>query len=153
MNIQETVDFHLRSTLFAIRRMYNLLAAENGITQGIGYVLINIGKEGVPATKIAPMMGMGTSSLSRLLKNMEDDGLIYRKPSENDRRVVRIFLTPRGVELRVKVRAVVIEFNNRLSEKIDQADMETFMRVSQIIRQQVCNDLAQINGGGNCDED
>jgi DNA-binding MarR family transcriptional regulator len=152
MNIQETVDYHLRSTLFAIRRMYNVLAAENGITQGIGYVLINIGKEGVPATKIAPMMGMGTSSLTRLLKNMEDDGLIFRKPSEEDRRVVKVFLTPRGVELRKEVKQAVIEFNNRLSEKIDQNDMDTFMRVSQIIRQQVCSDLSHIHGG-NCDED
>ena len=78
MNIQETVDFQLRSTLFAMRRMYNLLAAENGITQGIGYALVNIGKEGIPSTKIAPLMGMTASSLSRLLKKMEDDGLVYK---------------------------------------------------------------------------
>ncbi|MDP2722918.1 MAG: MarR family transcriptional regulator [Bacteroidales bacterium] len=152
MNIQETVDFHLRSTLFATRRMYNLLAAENGITQGIGYVLINIGKEGVPATKIAPMMGMGTSSLTRLLKNMEEDGLIYRKSKDEDRRIVMIFLTPRGVELRSKVRKVVIDFNKKLSEKIDPADMEAFVRVSEAIRQQVCNDLLPFTGG-NCDEE
>jgi DNA-binding MarR family transcriptional regulator len=132
--------------------MYNLLAAENGITQGIGYVLINIGKEGVPATKIAPMMGMGTSSLTRLLKNMENDGLIFRKSNDEDRRIVMIFLTPRGVELRSKVRKVVIDFNKKLSEKIDPADMEAFVRVSEAIRQQVCNDLLPFNGG-NCDEE
>ncbi|MDY0076853.1 MAG: MarR family transcriptional regulator [Bacteroidales bacterium] len=152
MNIQETVDFHLRSTLFATRRMYNLLAAENGITQGIGYVLINVGKEGVPATKIAPMMGMSTSSLSRLLKTMEDDGLIYRESNEEDRRVVKVFLTPRGVELRSRVRKVVVEFNKKLSEKIDPADMEAFVRVNETIRQQVCNDLMLINGD-NCNEE
>ncbi|MCK9450209.1 MAG: MarR family transcriptional regulator [Bacteroidales bacterium] len=152
MNIQETVDFHLRSTLFATRRMYNLLAAENGITQGIGYVLINVGKEGVPATKIAPMMGMGTSSLSRLLKTMEDDGLIFRESNEEDRRVVKIFLTPRGVELRSRVRKVVVEFNKKLSEKIDPADMEAFVRVNETIRKQVCNDLMLINGD-NCNEE
>jgi len=123
MNIQETVDYHLRSSLFATRRMYNILAIENGITQGIGYALINISKEGVPATKIAPMMGMSTTSLSRLLKNMEDDGLIYRKANEDDRRVVKIFLTPRGNELRKKVRKVVIDFNSKLAETISQADM------------------------------
>ena len=145
MNIQETVDFHLRSTLFAIRRMYNVLASENGITQGIGYVLINIGREGVPATKIAPMMGMGVSSLTRLLKNMENDGLIFRKPSEEDRRVVNVFLTPRGIELRKEVKNAVIDFNNKLSEKINPTDMETFTRVSQIIREQVENDLTQYN--------
>jgi DNA-binding MarR family transcriptional regulator len=147
MNIQETVDFHLRSTLFATRRMYNILATENGITQGIGYALINISKDGVPATKIAPMMGMSASSLSRLLKNMEDNGLIYRKANEDDRRVVKIFLTPRGSELRAKVREVVIDFNSKLSEIIDQADMEAFVRVNEIIRKQVSNDLSRITGG------
>lgn len=152
MNIQETVDYHLRSTLFATRRMYNLLAADNGITQGIGYVLINIGKEGVPATRIAPMMGMGNTSLSRLLKNMENDGLIYRVPDETDKRIVKIFLTARGVELRSKVRKIVIDFNNKLTEKIQPADMEAFVRVSEIIRQQVCNDVSLITGK-NCDED
>ncbi|MBZ0241646.1 MAG: MarR family transcriptional regulator [Bacteroidales bacterium] len=152
MNIRETVDFHLRSTLFATRRMYNLMAAENGITQGIGYVLINVGKEGVPATKIAPMMGMGASSLSRLLKTMKDDGLIYRESNEEDRRVVKVFLTPRGVELRSRVRKAVVEFNKKLSEKIDPADMEAFVRVNEAIRQQVCKDLMLINGE-NCDED
>jgi DNA-binding MarR family transcriptional regulator len=152
MNIQETVDYHLRSTLFATRRMYNLLAADNGITQGIGYVLINIGKEGVPATRIAPMMGMGNTSLSRLLKNMENDGLIYRVPDETDKRIVKIFLTPLGVELRSKVRKIVIDFNNKLTEKIQPADMEAFVRVSEIIRQQVCSDVSLITGK-NCDED
>jgi DNA-binding MarR family transcriptional regulator len=146
MNIQETVDYHLRSTLFATRRMYNILAIENGITQGIGYALINISKDGVPATKIAPMMGMSTSSLSRLLKNMEDEGLIYRKLNEDDRRVVKIFLTPRGSELRVKVRKVVIDFNSKLSEIINPADMEAFVRVNEIIRQQVSKDLALMTG-------
>ena len=111
MNIEETVDFHLRSTLFAMRRMYNQLAAQNGITQGIGYALINIGKEGIPATKIAPIMGMTFSSLSRLLKNMETDGLIYRQHDNTDKRIVRIFLTDRGFELREKVKEVVVNFN------------------------------------------
>ena len=152
MNIQETVDYHLRSSLFATRRMYNILAIENGITQGIGYALINISKEGVPATKIAPMMGMSTTSLSRLLKNMEDDGLIYRKANEDDRRVVKIFLTPRGNELRKNVRKVVIDFNSKLAETISQADMEAFVRVNELIRQQVSIDLSQLTGK-NFDED
>jgi len=137
MNIEETVDFHLRSTLFAMRRMYNLLAAQNGITQGIGYALIKIGKEGIPATKIAPIMGMTFSSLSRLLKNMETDGLIYRKNDDTDKRVVRIFLTKKGLELREKVKKVVVNFNTGLLQKIKPEDMEGFIRVNNAIKEQV----------------
>lgn len=144
MDIEQTVDYHLRSTLFAMRRMYNLLAAKNGITQGIGYALVNIGKEGVPATKIAPMMGMTSSSLSRLLKNMEDDGLIYRKPEKEDKRVVRIFLTPEGLKLKKKIKDVVINFNKKLFEKISKEDFEAFVRINDLIKEQVKTDVSAV---------
>ena len=141
MNIDQTVDYHLRSTLFAMRRMYNLLAAENGITQGIGYALVNIGKEGIPATKIAPLMGMTSSSLSRLLKTMESDGFIYRKPDKADRRVVRIFLTKKGLKMREKIKNVVLAFNFELLEKISPEEMAVFSRVTYIIKEQVHHEV------------
>ena len=141
MNIEETVDYHIRATLFTMMRMYNLLAAENGITQGIAYVLILINKEGVPATKIAPLMGMGTSSLTRLLKKMEVDGLIYRQADEVDKRVVRIFLTEKGVQLREKAKAVVLNFNEKLFKQISKKEMEDFVKVSAIIREQIKNEI------------
>ena len=141
MNIEETVDYHLRSTLFAMRRMYNLMASENGITQGIGYALLNIGKNGVPATKIAPMMGMTSSSLSRLLKNMEDDGLIYREADKDDKRIVKIFVTQTGFKLREKVKEVVVNFNKDLMQKISPEELSAFKKVNQVIRDQVRTDL------------
>jgi len=141
MNIEETVDYHIRATLFTMMRMYNLLAAENGITQGIAYVLILINEEGVPATKIAPLMGMGTSSLTRLLKKMEVDGLIYRQADEVDKRVVRIFLTEKGNQLREKAKAVVLNFNEKLFKKISKKEMEDFVKVSAIIREQIKNEI------------
>lgn len=137
MNIEETVDFHLRSTLFAMRRMYNLLATKNGITQGIGYALINIGKDGIPATKIAPIMGMTSSSLSRLLKEMETNGLIYRRNDDGDKRVVRIFLTDEGFKLREKVKEVVVNFNKNLFEKIHPNEMKGFVKVNNMIKELV----------------
>ena len=143
MNIQETVDFQIRSTLFAMRRMYTVLAAEVGLTQGVGYVLINVPKEGVAATRIAPMMGMGPTSLSRLLKNMETDGLIYRKADEKDRRVVFIHLTENGMALRKKARQVVLDFNNKLFSQISEAEMQTFVSVSERIRSQISIEMSR----------
>ena len=141
MNIEETVDYHIRATLFKMMRMYNLYAAENGITQGIGYVLILITKEGVPATKIAPLMGMGTSSLTRLLKTMETDGLIYRQSDKQDKRVVRIFLTEKGVHLREKAKTVVLNFNEKLLKKVNKKEMDAFVKVSSIIRDQIHDEI------------
>ena len=137
MIVEDTVDFHLRSTLFAMRRMYNLIAQENGITQGIGYALINVGAEGMPATKIGPLMGMTSSSLSRMLKKMEDDKMIYRKPDKEDKRIVRIFLTDEGSKLKDKIEEFVLEFNGKLFKKLDLKELQIFEKVNNAIKEQV----------------
>jgi MarR family transcriptional regulator, organic hydroperoxide resistance regulator len=152
MKIQETVDFQIRGTLFAMRRMYNLLAAEIGTTQGVAYVLINVPKGGVAATRIAPMMGMGVTSLSRLLKTMEDDGLIYRIKDKEDRRVVFIHLTEKGTMLRKKVRQVIIDFNNRVMPQLSQEEINAFVKVCSLIRTEVCHEISRF-GNHDCNEE
>lgn len=141
MNLKETVDFHIKSTWHSITRMYNLIAAQYGLSQTIGYVLINIEKEGTPATKIAPLMGMEPTSLSRLLKNMEESGLIFRKGDKTDKRIVRIFLTEKGVAARKVSKQTILNFNDKLLNKIEDKDLETFIKVFEIIKEQVQTEI------------
>ena len=88
MRAQDTVGYQVKTAWQAIAKMYNRLTIENGFSQAIGYVLINVKKGGVPVTKIAPNMGIEPTSLSRLLNTMEEKGLIYREKDIVDRRVV-----------------------------------------------------------------
>ncbi len=141
MDLKETVDYHIKSTWHSITRMYNLIAHEYGLSQTIGYVLINIEKEGTPATKIAPLMGMEPTSLSRLLKNMEDNGLIFRRGDDTDKRVVRIFLTEKGVAARKISKKTIIDFNEKLLKRISKTDLQTFIRVFDIIKDQVHQEI------------
>lgn len=152
MKIQETIDYHIRGTLFAMRRMYNLLAADIGITQGVGYVLINVPKEGVAATRIAPMMGMGITSLSRLLKTMEDNGLIYRVKDKKDRRVVFIHLTEEGNQLRKKARQVVLDFHNNLTSLLTEEEIKIFTKACKVIKKEACLEISKITDQ-ECDDD
>ena len=114
-----------------------------GLSQTIGYVLINIEKEGTPATKIAPLMGMEPTSLSRLLKNMEDNGLIFRRGDQTDKRVVRIFLTEKGVAARKISKKTILDFNDKLLKKINKADLQAFIKVFDIIKEQVHEEIEQ----------
>ncbi|MBN1253230.1 MAG: MarR family transcriptional regulator [Bacteroidales bacterium] len=143
MVLKETVDFHIKSTWHSITRMYNLFASEFSLSQTIGYVLINIEKEGTPATKIAPLMGMEPTSLSRLLKNMEDNGLIYRKGDETDKRIVRIYLTETGIEKRKIAKQTILDFNTKLINRINEKDMNVFIKVLTCIKEQVNLDISE----------
>jgi DNA-binding MarR family transcriptional regulator len=135
MKIKETVDYHLKATWHSLTKMYNQTAAKFDASQTIGYVLLNIDKEGTPATKIAPLLGMEPTSLSRLLKSIEDKGLIYKINDKIDKRVVRIYLTELGLEKRILAKETIIAFNEKVIKKVKQKDLETFYKVIKIINE------------------
>jgi MarR family transcriptional regulator, organic hydroperoxide resistance regulator len=134
MKREETVDYHIKSAWHAISRMYNQKAAQEDFTTSIGFVLININsKEGTPATKIAPLMGLEARSLTRMLKNMEEKGLIYKQPDPVDKRSVRIFLTPEGKKKKEISIRTIKEFNLMVREVVSEEELETFFGVFQKI--------------------
>jgi len=130
MKREETVDYHIKSAWHAISRMYNQQAAEEGFTTAIGFVLININsKEGTPATKIAPLIGLETRSLTRMLKTMEEKGLIYKKADPVDKRSVRIFLTEEGKRKKEISIQTIMKFNLIVREVVSEEELEVFFGI------------------------
>ena len=140
MKREETVDYHIKSAWHAISRMYNQKAAQEDFTTAIGFVLININsKEGTPATKIAPLMGLEARSLTRMLKSMEEKGMIYKKPDPIDKRSVRIFLTPEGKKKKEISVQTIMEFNEHVREVVSESELDTFFTVFQKINHVIDN--------------
>ncbi|MDH5367003.1 MAG: MarR family transcriptional regulator [Cyclobacteriaceae bacterium] len=136
MKREETIDHHMKASWHAISRMYNQQAVKHDITTSIGFVLLNIhSDEGTPATKIAPMMGLESRSLTRMLKSMEKKGLIYKQSDLEDKRSVRIFLTPKGKEKKEISRITVLKFNTIVRERIDSKKMTVFFDVVREINE------------------
>ena len=129
MKKEETIDHHIKATWHAISRMYNQQAAKFGGTMAVGYVLLNIMEKGAPATKIAPQMGLEPRSLTRILKSMEEKGLIYRAPDPNDKRGVLVLLTGAGMEMRNRARDTVIRFNEAIRDRIPPSNRHVFFEV------------------------
>lgn len=130
MKREESIDYNIKAAWHAIARMYNQQAAKQGITTSIGFVLLNINtKEGTPATKIAPLMGLESRSLTRMLKSMEEKGLIYKKQDSNDKRSVRIFLTDEGKQKKEISKKTVKAFNEEVYKQIDDKKLSVFFEV------------------------
>ncbi len=142
MKLNETIEFYIRTTSLALSRMYNVIGNEYGISQTVGYILTYVEKEGTPSTRLAQQLGMKNSSLTRLLKKMEDDGCITREVDQKDKRIIRIFLTPLGVERRKIAKKKVLEFNEKLMQKVSQQDLDAFFKVFDVIKDQVADEIA-----------
>ncbi len=129
-----TIDYALRATWQAVSKMYNEEAKNYGITMAIGFTLLSIDpKQGTPSTALGPKMGMESTSLSRILKNIEQRGFIQRKPNPNDGRGVLIHLTALGLEKRKESKDVVLRFNEVVKDNISEENLEGFFKTVDII--------------------
>jgi len=122
---QETIDYLLKIVWQTMANRYNTIVTDFGITQAIGYLLINIDEtEGTTVSQAAALLGLKSTSLSRMLNQLEKMGLIYRESNQGDKRSVKIYLTDLGKEKRHLARGVVRQFNNYLNNHISEHDKQ-----------------------------
>lgn len=134
MKKEESIDYYIKSGWHSLSRLYNQKAQKHGITTSIAFILLNISSsEGTPATKIAPLMGLESRSLTRALKNLEEKGYIYKEKDVHDRRSVRVYLTDIGKEKKGRAIETVKAFNQFVKERIPEDKLNTFIQVSSLI--------------------
>lgn len=135
MRHEETIDYLLKVVWQNMSNTYNQIASGFGITQAIGYVLINIDKEGTAVSQLAGLLGVKATSLSRILSSMEESGLIYREAAPSDKRSVRVFLTDYGKEKRQLAKGVVRSFNEYLNTHLSPQEKEGVVHTLQKLNQ------------------
>ena len=136
MHKENTIDHSLRATWQAVAKMYNEQAAKHNSTMATAFVLLNIDFEnGTPSTALGPLMGMEPTSLSRILKTMEEKGAIYREKNPEDGRSVLIKLTDYGKEMRKVSRETVITFNETVRAFVSEEKLHHFFEVTEKINQ------------------
>ena len=139
---EKTIDHHLLATWQLVSKMYNEQAINQGYTMAMGFVVLNIDAgKGTPSTALGPKMGMEATSLSRILKSMEDKGIIFREKNPDDGRSVLIKLTSLGKIKREQAKQSVLQFNNSIKDNVNQNDMNGFLKVIEIIHKMVGEDL------------
>jgi MarR family transcriptional regulator, organic hydroperoxide resistance regulator len=142
MDKNKSIDHQLRATWQAVAKLYNEQAAKHDSTMATAFVLLNIDYEnGTPSTALGPLMGMEPTSLSRILKTMEDKGAISREKNPEDGRSVIIRLTDYGKEMREVSRESVILFNNAVINNVTSEELEAFFKVTSTINKLIADKI------------
>ena len=132
----DTVDSKLKTSWQVISRMYNAEAAQYGGTIAIGHFLLNIDStEGSFASDIAPALGMESTSLSRMIKTLETEKMIFRKADKDDKRKVKLILTEKGKKNKELAKQIVRNFNKKIESKMGKANLVAFLKTLTDITQ------------------
>jgi DNA-binding MarR family transcriptional regulator len=113
----------LRRLLFTERRRFVDVAAEFQLHPAQAGALMHMDKDSMlPMHQLASLMLCDSSNVTGIVDRLEARGLVSRQPSQEDRRVKYITLTPAGLEVRERMREAMAQIPAgiaRLSE-VDQ---------------------------------
>lgn len=137
----ENVDLMLKSVWLAVSKMYSEQASMHNSTAVQALTLLKINpKEGTRSTNLGPKMAIEPTSLTRIIKLLEDNGYIYKEKTTSDKREVIIKLTDKGLKSRNLSKEVVVGFNKKVVEKIDPEKFAVFKEVMGDILK-IANDM------------
>ena len=126
----ESVDLLLKSVWLAVSKMYSEQASLHNSTAVQALTLLKIDpKEGTRSTNLGPKMAIEPTSLTRIIKLLEDNGYIYKEKTTTDKREVIIKLTDKGLKSRNLSKEVVVNFNQKVVERIDPEKFQIFKEV------------------------
>lgn len=137
----ESVDLMLKSAWLAVSKMYSDQASLYNSTAVQALTLLKIDpKEGTRSTNLGPKMAIEPTSLTRIIKLLEDNGYIYKEKTTTDKREVIIKLTDKGINSRNLSKEVVLNFNKKVLERIAPEKFEIFKEVMNDILK-IANEL------------
>lgn len=84
-------------------------------------------QDGISQTALRKQMGCEASTLSNMIRKLEQDGVVYRDKDEHDGRSMKVFLTEKGKQLQAPIQEI---WTNQQSKMLDGIlpEEQLFMR-------------------------
>lgn len=135
-------DYELHNRIgFKVTRLARLMEArleeqigEHGITRLMWCVLRGVGMEGVTTpSALAGYICIARPAISRLLKSMEEKGLLERNGTQGDGRYTQIRLTEQGERKMRLCHVLVQDLNAHFTAKLGAQACSDFMKTIDLL--------------------
>lgn len=124
------ICFNLGKVLRRIQAYYQQCLAPFGLTVSQFFVLGALyDRDGVSFSELSERVAVDASTLTGIIDRMERNGFVERRPDPEDRRVVRIFLTPKAKEVATQVMPFADRLDANIRKLFPREQMEVFEAV------------------------
>lgn len=128
---ESSYGYNTRILHRAFERLLQRHLAEHGIKNSHWYFLrILWEREGLTQRELSNETNLRESSTVIMLKQMEQSGLVRKKNDPDDKRKLRVFLTPKARRLEKRLLPIAIHLNEMAAAGISADDLEIFIRVA-----------------------
>lgn len=125
-----SVGYLARITFRAFARALEKRTMTKGVTIGQWrFLRVLWAEDGLTQRELSRRVGLREPTTVTALKSLERSELVTRAQSEEDRRRVHVFLTPKAKRLRRSLMPFVAEVNQIATAGVSEADLDVMRRV------------------------
>lgn len=125
--VKERAGFALAKVCKVHRANVGGLLAEHGLHVGQEMVLVELWEcDGLRGGELAARLGVEPPTVTKMLRRLEDCGLVERRPDPSDARSFRIYLTDRGRDLEGPVASCLDRAEEMLLAGLSEKERRTF---------------------------
>ena len=82
--------------------------------------------DGCKQSEIAKLEHLTAATVTVMLQTMEKNGLIERRSDEKDLRIMRVYITPKGLQVQKKCDEAIEEMEKKIYETFTREEIERF---------------------------
>jgi DNA-binding MarR family transcriptional regulator len=153
MSMDEVKVFaaHLQRQLYQLVRAYELCdracLTQNGVTTSQGYTLLAFPEDGcLTMNELSDTMNLSNSTMTRMVDQLVQKGLVRRKADESDRRIVLVELTDQGQATRDTLEKALQGLFGQILDGIPADERPLILHALE----QVTRSVAQVLDTNNC---
>lgn len=106
--------------------------------------------DGISQEKLSSYLNIDGANTTRAIRKLEEEGYVVRRQDEEDRRVKKIYLTDKALEIKPIVLNLINQWENRLTRKLTRVEREVFVDLLKKIGHSVVDNDRCIVCGKDC---
>ncbi len=132
--MEKTTGFLMFRTARGMKKMLDARLSEFNVTSSQASVLNTLSNfDGLPLSDVGKSVHLDKPAITGLADRMEKDGLVVRRRTSTDRRIIQLFLTEKGRALYNTIEGIIVEVDQLLVKNLSDQDIDTLHEMLQRI--------------------
>lgn len=132
------ICFNLGKVMRQVYNYYEQKLSPLGLTPSQFFVFNALWmQDGINFSELEEQVSLDASTLTGIIDRMERNGFVERRQDLQDRRAVRVFLTPKAKEMGHQILKFADELDADLRRPFSEAEIRTFERVLTTLAERI----------------
>jgi len=132
--MEKTTGFLMFRTARGMKKMLDSNLSEFNVTSSQATILNTLASnDGQSLSDIGKSVHLDKPAITGLADRMEHDGLVERRRTSSDRRIIQLFLTEKGGKLYKKIEKIIVKVDEELVKTLTDQKINTLHKMLQNI--------------------